>query len=147
MSKLSTEIGELLNTHSRENASDTPDFILAEYLMSCLEAFELAVCRRESFYGRPAPDAQAHHPDDCACGCSSVLDALGIPSGLDDEARVKARAKHDAGVARLRAKRKARPKLKLRGVPCPDCGGSGKVTEVGMIERRCRRCGGTGEIP
>ena len=44
----------LLNRASRENASNTPDFILAQYLMGCLESFETAVQQRETWYGRAA---------------------------------------------------------------------------------------------
>ncbi len=51
MSELSEEIGIVLNKHSREEDSNTPDFILAEYLVKCLEAFELASNRREVWYG------------------------------------------------------------------------------------------------
>ena len=40
----------LLNRHSMENGCDTPDFILAEYLVGCLDAFDVAVCRRTEWY-------------------------------------------------------------------------------------------------
>jgi hypothetical protein len=43
----------LLNQHSKENGSDTPDFILAEYLAGCLNTFDIAVRNREKWYGRP----------------------------------------------------------------------------------------------
>lgn len=36
------ELKELLNRHSMENDSNTPDFILATYLMNCLAAFNEA---------------------------------------------------------------------------------------------------------
>ena len=42
----------LLNVASRENGSNTPDFILAGYLMGCLEAFDAAVNWRETWSGR-----------------------------------------------------------------------------------------------
>ncbi len=42
----------LLNRHSLENGSDTPDFILAKYMVTCLEAFDHAVREREEHYGR-----------------------------------------------------------------------------------------------
>ncbi len=42
----------LINCESRENGSNTPDFILAAYLVSCLAAFDAAVVHRESWYGR-----------------------------------------------------------------------------------------------
>lgn len=32
---------KLINQHSMENGSNTPDFILAEYLTQCLEIYEL----------------------------------------------------------------------------------------------------------
>lgn len=41
----------LINTCSRENDSNTPDFILAQYIMSCLEAYELATRARDRWYG------------------------------------------------------------------------------------------------
>jgi hypothetical protein len=47
---LNVELAELLNRHSRENNSNTPDFILANYLMKCLEAFEVAVNKRSVWY-------------------------------------------------------------------------------------------------
>lgn len=49
---LEQAIRAVLNSHSAENASDTPDFILAEYLTGCLDAFNQAVRVREKWYGR-----------------------------------------------------------------------------------------------
>lgn len=46
------KLRDLVNHHSRENGSDTPDFILAQYLQSCLDSFDAAVSRREEWYGR-----------------------------------------------------------------------------------------------
>jgi hypothetical protein len=45
------ELGRLLNRYSMENESNTPDFILAEYLMACLDAFNAASVSREKWYG------------------------------------------------------------------------------------------------
>lgn len=45
-------IEHLINHHSRENGSDTPDFILAEYLTDCLDAYDKALQRREAWYDR-----------------------------------------------------------------------------------------------
>ena len=50
-SKLEKELAGLINSESRENDSNTPDFILAEYMMNCLDAFELANNKREVWYG------------------------------------------------------------------------------------------------
>lgn len=45
---LEKELSELLNKHSADNASNTPDFVLATYLFDCLEAFGKAVKWRDS---------------------------------------------------------------------------------------------------
>jgi len=42
---LERELGALLNSYSAENASNTPDFILAEYLIDCLRAYNSATRR------------------------------------------------------------------------------------------------------
>lgn len=39
---LVTEITALLNKHSRENVSNTPDFVLAEVMVAALRSFEAA---------------------------------------------------------------------------------------------------------
>lgn len=69
---LRRELAALLNSHSREQNSSTPDFILARYLIGCLEAFEQAVNARDGWYfsnhlpfdpARPSGDAPAgRHP-------------------------------------------------------------------------------------
>ena len=56
---LREELVGLLNKHSAENGSDTPDFMLADYLMNCLDAFDKAVTAREKWYGRGAEPAAA----------------------------------------------------------------------------------------
>lgn len=45
------ELESLINRHSMESGSNTPDFILCEYLMDCLAAFDRAVVGREKWYG------------------------------------------------------------------------------------------------
>ena len=39
---LRSEIRTVLNRHSAENGSNAPDFILADYLLDCLRAFDHA---------------------------------------------------------------------------------------------------------
>ena len=41
----------MINKLSIETGSNTPDWILAEYLVECLKAYEAASNRRESWYG------------------------------------------------------------------------------------------------
>ncbi len=45
------ELIDLLNSHSLENGSHTPDWILAEYLTDCLKAFDTAQIKRDEWYG------------------------------------------------------------------------------------------------
>lgn len=52
MTDFEKELEALINKHSMENASNTPDWVLAQYLNGCLEAFNLAVQLRENWYGR-----------------------------------------------------------------------------------------------
>jgi len=46
------QLQQLINSHSMENNSNTPDFILANYLQRCLTAFDEAVTSREAWFGR-----------------------------------------------------------------------------------------------
>ena len=46
------ELESLVNRYSKENGSNTPDYVLARYISDCLEAFNRAVNRREEHYGR-----------------------------------------------------------------------------------------------
>lgn len=48
---LQEELAALLNKRSAERRSNTPDFVLAEYMLSCLRAFEQATIARDSWYG------------------------------------------------------------------------------------------------
>ena len=49
--KLEKKLEELINEECRENDSNTPDFLLSEFMMSCLDAFELASNKREVWFG------------------------------------------------------------------------------------------------
>jgi len=54
MDSLHDDLEGLLNRYSRENRSDTPDFILAGYLLACLSAYEEAVQARKRWHN-PEP--------------------------------------------------------------------------------------------
>lgn len=47
-----TELAQLINAHSLEGGSNTPDFVLAEYLAECLHVFDKTIAAREKWYGR-----------------------------------------------------------------------------------------------
>lgn len=52
--KESLRIGfaEVINRESAEAYSNTPDFVIAEYLVSCLEAWNSGVTNRNNWYAR-----------------------------------------------------------------------------------------------
>jgi hypothetical protein len=49
---LRSDLASVINRYSRENGSNTPDFILAQYLANCLDAFDTAIWNRAMWYGR-----------------------------------------------------------------------------------------------
>ena len=48
--KFARELEQLINRYSMENGSNTPDFILAEYLIDSLETFNKVTNRRHNWY-------------------------------------------------------------------------------------------------
>lgn len=50
MSTFRKELIALINKHSKENESNTPDFILADYLIGCMKAFEKTIKLRTDWY-------------------------------------------------------------------------------------------------
>lgn len=81
-----------INSHSKENGSNTPDFILAAYLEDCLATFDKALAAREKWYGRGpgnGPGQPANVPDDTTVINQSVDGARPItkwdpPSNLKE---------------------------------------------------------------
>jgi hypothetical protein len=64
---LKDAIAHAINRYSAENGSNTPDFILAEYLVDCLAAFDRAVTKRAEWYGRmdhPCADRPTVNPSE-----------------------------------------------------------------------------------
>ena len=45
------ELTSLLNRFSRENVSDTPDYLLADYMIRCLDAYEHITQARDAWHG------------------------------------------------------------------------------------------------
>lgn len=59
---LSEELRAVINRHNAEQRSNTPDFILASYLLSCLRAFEAATISRDDWYGERQEPGRASDP-------------------------------------------------------------------------------------
>ena len=72
-SQFEHDLMHLINKHSMESGSDTPDFILAEYLVACLNAFSTATCARSKWYSNPEHEFEqarpALEPLHIICGC------------------------------------------------------------------------------
>lgn len=63
MSNFKKELEHLINKHSVENESNTPDFILAQYLTGCLAVFATTIQQRENWYSRdPRPSESEVKP-------------------------------------------------------------------------------------
>jgi hypothetical protein len=54
------DIEDAINRNSMENRSNTPDFILAEYLQGCLAIFDLATKKRDKWYGKEQRPGQSN---------------------------------------------------------------------------------------
>lgn len=52
------ELTALVNRYCRENQSGTPDFILAEHLISSLNNLDQSICARRDWFGGKEPAAQ-----------------------------------------------------------------------------------------
>ncbi len=63
---LKKELAKVINSRSVENGSDTPDFILAEYLVDCLKSFEKAIVSRHIYDNVPERKAirEKHENED-----------------------------------------------------------------------------------
>lgn len=46
------DLTRLVNRHALENGSNTPDFVIASFLLEQLESFDRATSAREGWYGR-----------------------------------------------------------------------------------------------
>lgn len=59
------ELGHLLNRYSMESGSNTPDFLLAEYMLTCLRTYEMICGKRDRWYGiAPIPGFPGHKLED-----------------------------------------------------------------------------------
>jgi hypothetical protein len=51
MGSFRKDLEQLINGYSMESNSHTPDFLLAQYLERCLDAFDEATRARDRWYG------------------------------------------------------------------------------------------------
>lgn len=46
------EVATVLNKYSQENRSNTPDFMLSEFMLGCLNVYENTIVARNAWYSR-----------------------------------------------------------------------------------------------
>ncbi len=73
------ELEGLLNKYSQENASNTPDFILAEYLGNCLHNYNTTVAKRDDWNTSDSEESQPEtvSKDKTSIELESLLESLG----------------------------------------------------------------------
>ncbi len=96
------KLEQLINCESMENGSNTPDFMLAEFLCDVLEAWDRTVTAREKWYGREEkkvpsyeapkpptlaidPATMAHAPECLCVNCEDAREARRIEKHYRDE--------------------------------------------------------------
>ena len=52
MDTFENELRSLINKYNKESESNTPDFILRDYILKCLEAFNEGINSREKWFHR-----------------------------------------------------------------------------------------------
>ena len=55
-SKFYSQLSEAINSNCMESGSNTPDFLLAEYLRGCLRLWDEMVTKRDAWYGKEISD-------------------------------------------------------------------------------------------
>lgn len=60
------ELTQLINRYSMERDSNTPDYILAEYLYQCLDSYNFAVNSRKNFFNNPTEEPVVTHTLVCS---------------------------------------------------------------------------------
>ena len=56
------DLEKLINEHSIDNDLNTPDYILADYLVNCLENYRKITEERENWHQLPSPKNQVRVP-------------------------------------------------------------------------------------
>ena len=80
------DLEHLLNRFCMENESNTPDFILANYLQNCLNAFTLATKNRDKWYSVHLEPANSHFIEDAPAEQENA--AASTNSGITGEPQI-----------------------------------------------------------
>lgn len=58
------DLEQLINSYSRENNSNTPDFLLAEFIGGCLDVYEHTTKERDRWYSVVLCPGKSHFIED-----------------------------------------------------------------------------------
>lgn len=97
---LESELSELVNKYGRENKSDTPDFLLASFILSSLEAFEIATKRRDMWFGfHPLGHESETTPPEVEKTQESGRQSIPIPPAIQREVEEVIAERREANLA------------------------------------------------
>jgi len=99
LTKFRKELTYLINSNSMENGSDTPDFILAEYMTDCLIAYDKATLRRSDWYDAALSDNEiVKVPLDIPIKSSGINYVVGdVTNPIGDDKRIIVHVCNDIG--------------------------------------------------
>lgn len=81
-------LARLINCYSLESGSDTPDFILAEFVVDAIKLFDKTVKKRDEWYGNPQkalPNLRGRIAKSHEEICQTLGRALNYPAFADDQ--------------------------------------------------------------
>lgn len=79
------DLRELINRHSKEGESDTPDYILAQYIIACLAAFTEATKARDAWGEMTDVFDDDIRADGCSHGTPISQDCYACDGPLEPE--------------------------------------------------------------
>lgn len=118
------DLAALINRHSLEGASNTPDFILADFLQGALEQWNHSIVERAKWYGGPAEKIRT--PD-------LRFSETGCPTDVDLEATAKFNRDYERAMAGEKPETAESPMDQLRkALGLPEA-----YAETAVIQQAC----------
>jgi len=100
------QIRTVINRTSRENRSNTHDFVLAEFLMAALEAFEAGVNERDRLKDTPPGESEWLRLDECEFECQvPVGSGNWYHDNLEEDSALVTALRHGPSAVRVRSKK------------------------------------------
>jgi len=140
---------KLINVNSMESASDTPDYILAGYLMRCLDAWNCAQSDRQHWYRKPPSKTVATwepvktpNPSQQLCmSCSGTGEITSFQDGTfsPGPSSASVRCQRCKGTGMVKVPPPYREPVKEAKCTCGNCDGYGSALRHEGREARLRK--------